>query len=738
MYHLHKELLMKIGFKLIFIMIILNVAGIGILGSILLLNSRAEVTRMVKDDAVDTAMYNAQEIRAYLEIYLDMARNAAQILTQYKDIDLENRRPLISSILKGLAQENPEVFGVWCVWEPDVLEGGDTRYADTPGSNSDGRFVPYWYWDSGKLVLSLLTTFNTDDYYQAPLKSGNETILNPATYKLGGKDVLMTTLSAPIKVNGRVVGVAGVDLTLDSLQKKMIALNPGGNGLAAVFSNNGTISAHFDTNRLGKNMRETERDMAGKYLDDFVGAVAGGQIFSYSVYNADMNTNIYVFSVPIPLGKTTTPWAMAIGVLESVVMEPVRNMLYVSLIVAVSTIAVVIAAAVFFSRSISKPIIKTADILKDISEGEGDLTKTIPVKGNDEIAALSQYFNQTLEKIRGLVAVIKQQATVLFDIGTELASNMTESAAAVNEITANIQNIKSRVINQSASVTETNATMEQITVNIDKLNEHVEKQTSSVSQSSSAIEEMLANIQSVTQTLIKNGENVKELTESSEVGRTGLQDVAADIQEISRESEGLLEINAVMENIASQTNLLSMNAAIEAAHAGEAGKGFAVVADEIRKLAESSSEQSKTISTVLKKIKESIDKITRSTDNVLNKFEAIDLGIKTVADQEANIRNAMEEQGEGSKQVLEAIASLNEITQQVKGGSVEMLEGSKEVIQESKNLEMATQEITGGMNEMASGAEQVNVAINRVNELTGDNRENIDKLVREVSRFKIE
>jgi methyl-accepting chemotaxis protein len=249
---------------------------------------------------------------------------------------------------------------------------------------------------------------------------------------------------------------------------------------------------------------------------------------------------------------------------------------------------------------------------------------------------------------------------------------------------------------------------------------------------------MLANIQSVTSTLVKNAGNVKELIEASDVGRTGLQDVATDIQEIARESEGLLEINAVMENIASQTNLLSMNAAIEAAHAGEAGKGFAVVADEIRKLAESSGEQSKTIGTVLKKIKESIDKITRSTDNVLGKFEAIDGGVKTVSDQEANIRSAMEEQAAGSKQVLEAISQVNEITRQVKGGSEEMLEGSKEVIQESKNLERVTQEITSGMNEMATGADQINTAVNRVNELTGHNRENIDILVREVSRFKVE
>jgi methyl-accepting chemotaxis protein len=226
--------------------------------------------------------------------------------------------------------------------------------------------------------------------------------------------------------------------------------------------------------------------------------------------------------------------------------------------------------------------------------------------------------------------------------------------------------------------------------------------------------------------------------ESSDVGRTGLSGVSTDIQEIARESEGLLEINAVMENIASQTNLLSMNAAIEAAHAGEAGKGFAVVADEIRKLAESSGEQSKTISTVLKKIKESIDKITKSTDSVLSKFGAIDLGVKTVSQQSENIQRAMEEQNAGSQQILEVIGQLNDITQEVKNGSSEMLEGSKEIITEGKNLELATQEITNGMTEMAIGADEINVAVNRVNTISVENKDSIDILVREVSRFKVE
>jgi methyl-accepting chemotaxis protein len=249
---------------------------------------------------------------------------------------------------------------------------------------------------------------------------------------------------------------------------------------------------------------------------------------------------------------------------------------------------------------------------------------------------------------------------------------------------------------------------------------------------------MVANTRSVTDTLIKNGENVQILKNASEVGHNGLTEVVNDIQEIAKESEGLLEINSVMQNIASQTNLLSMNAAIEAAHAGESGKGFAVVADEIRKLAENSSAQSKTISSVLKKIKGSIDKITDSTQKVLNKFEDIELSIKVVADQEENIRNAMEEQGVGSKQILDGVGNLKEINNQVQSGSNEMHTGAQEVIKESEALEKATQEISSGMNEMAGGADQINIAVKHVNEIIGKNREGISVLLKEVSRFKVE
>jgi len=403
----------------------------------------------------------------------------------------------------------------------------------------------------------------------------------------------------------------------------------------------------------------------------------------------------------------------------------------------IAAIIVSVLLAVIITSNIVNPIVKVSDTLKDISEGEGDLTRNIVVHSNDEIGGLARYFNKTLEKIKNMVISIKKETNGLSEIGSDLASNMTKTASSINQITTNIQGIKERVINQSASVTQTNSTMEQVAANINKLNDHVENQSNNVSQASSAIEEMVANINSVTKTLENNAANVRLLKEASEVGRGGLEEVAADIHEIAGESENLLKINMVMKKIASQTNLLSVNAAIEAAHAGEAGKGFAVVADEIRQLAENSGEQSKIVNDILKKIIDNIDKINKSTENVLSEFEEIDSSVRIVAEQEDNILSAMEEQGQGSRHLLQSADTLSGLTRQVKGGSREMLDETREVINESHNLELVTQEITSGMNEMADGAEQVNAAVNHVNEISIKNRKSIETLMHEVSRFKV-
>jgi methyl-accepting chemotaxis protein len=383
-----------------------------------------------------------------------------------------------------------------------------------------------------------------------------------------------------------------------------------------------------------------------------------------------------------------------------------------------------------------KPLEGMVGILKEIAV-EWDLTKRLTLRRNDEIGRLAGFFNTTFDKMKELISVIKTQASRLSETGTDLAARMNETTGEVNEIAANIGAIKEQAGDQFKAVKESGESMNRIMARGGSLHDHITVQAESVSQSSAAIEQMFANIHSVTETLIKNTGNIQSLAKSSEAGRTNLQNVSTDIQQIAKDSEGLLEINAVMENISSQTNLLSMNAAIEAAHAGEAGKGFAVVADEIRKLAESAAEQSKTTGGVLKNIKESIGSIAQATGGVLEQFEHIEREVHTVSEQEAGIRAAMEEQENGGKSILEAISRLNEVTGEVRRASEDMTAECQEVLRQSASLEGLTQGIDQRISGISLGSEQIGVTVTRINEISEENKANINTLVEEVAKFKI-
>jgi len=732
---------MKIKIKLS-IMMIAIVAVIIAVVAVILLRQASEISVTLSTRAIDNL---AAQRAAYWQGREDglyrVARTLANIFGDFEDDPADRRRDMYNSMMQSVARAETTIFQVYCVWLPNAVDGMDARFVGRPGNTETGQYAAAFRMENGDANITVTTDVADAMAYLTGPNNKKDRYEHPVPRTIDGKDTWYFRVMVPIinHRNGQVVGGVGCLCIIDAIQPTIENTIKTREEISAIsiYSSNGFIIASYVPERVGKKLIDVDT-IYGKHIKDANQAVSDGKEFNCESYAPVLKSDVEITIVPFPMGNSGRSWSIMVASTKTYILREVNLLTRITLIIA--AIAIIIAAVVvFFTLSATTaPIVNVANTLKDISEGEGDLTKTIPVTSNDEVGELANYFNKTIQKIKGLVLLIKQQAGVLSDIGNDLSANMTETAAAINQITANIQSIKSRIINQSASVTQTNATMEQVITNINKLNGHVESQSRNVSQVSSAIEEMVANISSVTNTLVNNTANVNTLKEASEAGKSGLQEVATDIQEIARESEGLLEINAVMENIASQTNLLSMNAAIEAAHAGEAGKGFAVVADEIRKLAESSGEQSKTIGTVLKKIAESITKITKSTDNVLARFEAIDSSVTTVSDQEENIRNSMEEQGEGSKQVLHGVGSLNEITQNVRSSSEEMLSGSQEVMRESQNLEKATQEITGGMNEMATGAEQINLAVNNVNTMTTKNREAIDDLIMEVSRFKVE
>ncbi len=548
---------MKIKFKLSLIVIVLIAIVVTGIASL----SLYEASNISTDLSIRSARYLAQAQAEYWkgreDSYIRIARTLAEIMADYETMPAETRRDRFDSMLHGTIEAEPMLINLYTVWKPNAVDGMDAKNIGRVGSTPDGQYAITYTRETGEITGRTTTDVaNSMAYFNGP-NSKRDRVEQPFYRNVNGVDSYLTRMMVPIinPQTNETVGGVGLLLDISAIQPGVqeVIRNNNEIEMLTVFSSNGFILGHLLPERVGKTLTEVET-IFGEYVDEASAAVAAGIEFERKTYSPILGTNVEVIMYPFMIGNSDMSWTIMIALAESTIMAPVSELTRFMIILALASLVVAAAITYAAMHYSIKPIVTVTDNLKEIAQGEGDLTRTITIKAKDETGALALYFNQTLEKIRNLVVVIKKQSLSLFDIATELASNMTETAAAVNQITANIQSIKGRVINQSASVTETNATMEQITENIGKLNNHVEKQTMNVTQSSSAIEEMLSNIQSVTHTLVRNSNNVNELSAASEVGHSGLREVAVDIQEIAKESEGLLEINAVMENIASQTS----------------------------------------------------------------------------------------------------------------------------------------------------------------------------------------
>lgn len=397
--------------------------------------------------------------------------------------------------------------------------------------------------------------------------------------------------------------------------------------------------------------------------------------------------------------------------------------------------AVIIITLYFVSRKLLKPVLGSAHIFNSL--GEGNLTVTMKVNDKNEMSKIAEGLNAGIGNLRNLIVIIKKNSAFLDKVSADLATNINAMAASIRQINTGIDETKNDVQTQSSGVTETASTIEEMIRTISSLSDNIQQQSANIIEASSSVEQMIANINQITHTLENNNELMKNLNEQTTIGKNGMNKANAVITKIAERTDSLLEASSVIQNIAGQTNLLAMNAAIEAAHAGDSGKGFAVVADEIRKLAEESNMQGREISKALKETTGIIKELVAAGGEAEHAFgQTVELAEK-IARQENSITLSMQEQANGSKEVLQAMREINESTQQVDAGSKEMLLGSEGVAKEMKQLSEITVNINNRMIEVAGGATQINAALVQVDKLTDQNKNMIQHLNKEVSKFTV-
>ena len=565
--------------------------------------------------------------------------------------------------------------------------------------------------------------------------AGNRFISEPLVSRSLNKFVIILAVPLYDSNNNNMLGILNCVLDAKLLSSLISDIVVGKTGECYILDKSGTTVADKDFSLVETTSNIYEKSQADpslKSCGEFEKMAVETEKSSIGYFEYKGIKNIASYAK-----MKTSGWTVVIDAPYGEFMGTV-NALRVSMLATGGIILIIAVVVVYiFARMIIKPIQFTVSALKNIAQGEGDLTVRLPIHGNDEITDLSEYFNETIEKIGSAIKNVDKNANVMQSIGDELSSNTSETASAINEISSNIDSVKQQTLTQAASVTETAGTIEEIIRTIENLNGSIEIQSNSVVQSSAAVEEMVANIASITNSLEKSDNMVKQLASATSEGKTTLLNSNTVTQKIADESGGLIEASSVIQNIASQTNLLAMNAAIEAAHAGEAGKGFAVVADEIRKLAEESSAQGKTITDTLKKLSDDIKGLSDSSKIVEEKFNAIFQLSENVRGMSAELTAAMKEQENGSREVLAAIKNISSVTVEVKSGSEEMLVGGKGVANEMQKLDQLTAVIKDSMNEMAAGVQQINRAVQEVKDLARKNKDSIEGMAEEVGKFKV-
>lgn len=582
------------------------------------------------------------------------------------------------------------------------------------------------YWADGVRLLDTVERSDPDDSWFFDALE----IEADYTFNLHYNQELANTLlfvNVPIRRGAAAVGVAGVGLNVLSVVPPSAAI---AGGELFLVSRDGGVLAASNALHVGRPLQEFLPEVTVDQLDgatalrsrrngeELASRVAAGDVFvaSRQVLGSDF---FLIATAPAAIVET-----------------PLSQIRWITGITGVAVLAVAFVGLRILIRRSVAAVSQVSTQLEDIAEGDADLSQQLSVSARNEIGVLASRFNRFVASLRELISGIAGDATALSAEQSEIVQSASETASSVHEIAANIGTVSESVDRLHGSIATTSSKVDDITAAITRMKGELDAQVSAIEETSASVEEMNAQSSSIRTTATRRVEEVKQLAEAATRSAADLDTLSTKSEELARRTDQMLEATDVINGIASQTNLLSMNAAIEAAHAGESGRGFSVVAEEIRKLAETSSENARVIHDSLRGSVDLITEINGGVDSMQSTFRAVIENTRTTEEAFAEIESTVAELSTGMEEVTTAVVSIRDAIMVVEEQSRSVSGLTGEITDLNRANREIGAEVQGAVTEIRSGADQINASVDALNSSLKAMAENVSRIHGELTRFR--